>query len=283
MVRAQAFPISVDAGGIEEIAKRPEVVERAHAIRQELGDPELILLGVDRLDYTKGILHRLQAVEELFADRRLKLPGTVFVQVATPSRERVESYRALRDEVETTVGRINGEHSGLGRPAVHYLHRSFPKDELVALYLMADVLLVTALRDGMNLVAKEYVASRWDEHGSLVLSEFTGAAIELPQAYIVNPHDIEGLKAAIIQASTAPRRETGRRMRTLRKRVFAHDVARWAADFLKALDRSAAVNENRRATDDGEEMVLDPPEPELDLAGTAEGELSGTQRTPWRG
>src|SRR5205085_766670 len=169
-------PISVDAESLAEIARRPEVVERARRIREELGGPELILLGVDRLDYTKGILHRLQAVEELFADSRLKIPGTVFVQVATPSRERVESYRTLRDEVATTVGRINGEHSGLGHPAVHYLHRSFPKDELVALYLAADVLLVTALRDGMNLVAKEYVASRRDERGALVLSEFTGAA-----------------------------------------------------------------------------------------------------------
>jgi len=242
LVRAQAFPISVDAGSIAEIARRPEVRERARTVRAELGDPELVLLGVDRLDYTKGILHRLKAVEELFADRRLKLPGTVFVQVATPSRERVESYRALRDEVETTVGRINGEHAQLGHPAVHYLHQSFPKEELVALYLAADVLLVTALRDGMNLVAKEYVASRDDERGGLVLSEFTGASIELPQAYIVNPHDIEGLKAAIGRAATASPRETGRRMRSLRKRVFSHDVVRWASDFLRVLERSASTN-----------------------------------------
>jgi alpha,alpha-trehalose-phosphate synthase [UDP-forming] len=267
VVRAQAFPISVDAESIAEIAQRPEVVERARRIREELGGAELILLGVDRLDYTKGILHRLQAVEELFADGRLKIPGTVFVQVATPSRERVESYRALRDEVETTVGRINGEHSRLGHPAVHYLHQSFPKEELVALYLAADVLLVTALRDGMNLVAKEYVASRGDERGALVLSEFTGAAIELPQAYIVNPHDIEGLKVAIVRAVTASPREKARRMRTMRKRVFTHDVAKWASDFLKALERSASVNEHRRATADLGDAVLEPLVP--DLAETA--------------
>jgi alpha,alpha-trehalose-phosphate synthase [UDP-forming] len=241
-VRAQAFPISVDADSIAEIARQPEVVERARRIRAELGDPELVLLGVDRLDYTKGILHRLQAVEELYADGRLKIPGTVFVQVATPSRERVDSYRALREEVEVTVGRINGEHSRLGHPAVHYLHKSFPKEELVSLYLASDVLLVTALRDGMNLVAKEYIAARHDERGGLVLSEFTGAAIELPQAHVVNPHDIEGLKNAIVRAATAPRKETARRMRAMRKRVFSHDVARWAEDFLKALERSAAAN-----------------------------------------
>jgi trehalose 6-phosphate synthase/phosphatase len=277
MVRAQSFPISVDAGSIEEIAKRPEIVERGREIRDELGGPELLLLGVDRLDYTKGILHRLQAVEELFADRRLKMPGTVFVQVATPSRERVESYRALRDEVETTVGRINGEHSRLGRSAVHYLHQSFPKDELVALYLAADVLLVTALRDGMNLVAKEYVASRWDEGGALVLSEFTGAAIELPQAHIVNPHDIEGLKAAIARAATASPRESVRRMRAMRRRVFTHDVSRWAAEFLRALERSAAANENRVATGEVDDP-LDPLDPDPVASGT--GSAPATSWTP---
>ena len=241
-VRAQAFPISVDAASIAEIARRPDVVDRARAIRAELGGPDLVLLGVDRLDYTKGILHRLKAVEELYAEQRLRIPGTVFVQVATPSRERVQSYKKLREEVETTVGRMNGEHSRLGHPAVHYLHQSFPKEELVALYLAADVLLVTSLRDGMNLVAKEYVASRHDERGALVLSEFTGASIELPQAYIVNPHDIDGVKAAVVRASTGPVREVARRMRTMRRRVFTHDVARWAGDFLRALDRSASAN-----------------------------------------
>jgi trehalose-6-phosphate synthase len=279
MVRAQAFPISVDAGSIEEIAKRADVLERARQIREELGGPELILLGVDRLDYTKGIVHRLQAVEELYADQRLKIPGTVFVQVATPSRERVESYRALRDDVETTVGRINGEHSRLSHPAVHYLHRSFPKDELVALYLAADVLLVTALRDGMNLVAKEYVASRWDERGALVLSEFTGASIELPQAYIVNPHDIEGLKAAVVRAATASPREAGRRMRAMRRRVFSHDVARWAGEFLKALERSAAVNENRRANGDPEDAGAEPREPGAVAVGSSGGPTRGTFRS----
>jgi alpha,alpha-trehalose-phosphate synthase [UDP-forming] len=266
LVRAQAFPISVDAASIGEIARRPEVLERAREIRAELGSPELVLLGVDRLDYTKGILHRLQAVEELFADQRLKIPGTVFVQVATPSRERVESYKALREEVETTVGRINGEHARLGHPAVHYLHQSFPKEELVALYLAADVLLVTALRDGMNLVAKEYIASRHDERGALVLSEFTGASTELLQAYIVNPHDIEGVKGAVVRAASASPRESARRMRTLRKRVFGHDVGRWAGDFLRALDRSAATNAHLAEPSPLDAMDQGPPAPDLAAA-----------------
>jgi len=236
-VRAAAFPISVDTAALDEIARRPEVAERARAIRRELGDPDVVLLGVDRLDYTKGILHRLKAVAELYDDERLPLPGTVFVQVATPSRERVESYQALRDEVEVTVGRINGVHGQLGKPAVHYLHQSFPRDELAALYLAADVLLVTALRDGMNLVAKEYVASRFDEGGALVLSEFTGASIELTQAYLINPHDIDGLKNQLVNAVRDAPRERSRRMRAMRRRVWQHDVGRWAQDFLQALER----------------------------------------------
>ena len=232
-VRAAAFPISIDAQSADELARTPQVQERARQIRRELGDPQIVLLGVDRLDYTKGILHRLKAVEELFEDGELTSPEAVLVQVATPSRERVEEYLQLRQDVEVTVGRINGDHGRIGHPAVHYLHRAYDREELAAMYLAADVLLVTALRDGMNLVAKEYVASRPDEHGALVLSEFAGAAIELPQAFLVNPHDIDGLKAAIIRAVQISPREAQRRMRAMRRRVFEHDVAHWASTFLK--------------------------------------------------
>ena len=122
----------------------------------------MLFFGVDRLDYTKGILHRLQAYGELLDQGRLGPPETVLMQIASPSRERVGHYQVLRDELEVTVGRINGDHSLVGRPAVHYLHQTYPLEEMVAMYLAADVMLVTPLRDGMNLVAKEYVASRSD-------------------------------------------------------------------------------------------------------------------------
>jgi trehalose 6-phosphate synthase len=237
-VRAAAFPISIDTAAFEEIAGRPEVQARAREIRETLGDPGLVLLGVDRLDYTKGILHRLNASAEVLDEGLLKVPGTVLVQVASPSRERVEQYRLLRDEVEVTVGRINGEHAELGTPPVQYLHQSYPRDEMAALYLAADVMLVTALRDGMNLVAKEFVASKLDESGALVLSEFTGAADELTGAFLVNPHDIEGLKETIVRAATVSPAEARRRMRAMRRRVREHDVAYWAASFLRALDQS---------------------------------------------
>jgi len=234
-VRASAIPISVDFHGLEALARTPEVIARAVEIRKSLGSPETLLLGVDRLDYTKGIGHRLKAYEELLRDKAIAAPGTTLVQVASPSRERVEAYRHLRTEVEATVGRINGEFSAIGEPAVHYLHQSYPRDEMAALFLAADVMLVTPLRDGMNLVAKEYISCRYDLGGALVLSEFAGAWHELHQAYVCNPHDIEGLKHTIMAAIQAPADQRRRRMKALRRRVSDHDVQRWASRYLEAL------------------------------------------------
>ncbi|MGW5237768.1 alpha,alpha-trehalose-phosphate synthase (UDP-forming) [Monashia sp. NPDC004114] len=240
-VRAAAIPISVDFKGLEALAKQPEVMARATEIRSSLGNPKVLMLGVDRLDYTKGIRHRLKAYEELLAEGRLEPPEVTLVQVATPSRERVESYRILREEIEQTVGRINGDLGKIGAPAVHYLHHSYPRDEMAALFQAADVMLVTPLRDGMNLVAKEYVTCRHDLGGALVLSEFTGAWHELHQAFACNPHDIEGLKQTIMRAINTPARDKQRIMRALRRRVSDHDVQRWASRYLAALDAAPDV------------------------------------------
>lgn len=237
-VRAAVFPISIDSSSFDALARTPAVQARAREIRQELGDPQVVLLGVDRLDYTKGIRHRLKAYGELLAEGRLTVPECTLVQVASPSRQNVGAYQSLREDVETTVGRINGEFGELGQAAIHYLYHNYPQDEMAALYLAADVMLVTALRDGMNLVAKEYVAARSDERGALVLSEFTGAADELAGAVLVNPHDIDGLKDAFMQAATLDRGEARRRMKKLRRRVLENDVAKWAKTFLAVLSAS---------------------------------------------
>lgn len=234
-VRVRSFPISVDVGELDELARRPEVQQRAREIRAELGEPSTVLLGVDRLDYTKGIEHRLQAFEELLAEGEVDPGKAVFVQVATPSRERVEQYRRLRDEIELQVGRVNGEYGQLGMPVIAYMHTSYTRDELAALFWAADVMVVTPVRDGMNLVAKEYVACRHDLHGALVLSEFAGAADELGRAFLVNPHDIDGLKRTLLEAMRAEPAELARRMRIMRRRVRNYDVNRWADDFLTAL------------------------------------------------
>src|SRR6201998_924016 len=234
-VRVGAFPISIDSGALDHAARDRNVRRRAREIRAELGNPRKVMLGVDRLDYTKGIDVRLKAFSELLAEGRAKRDDTVLVQLATPSRERVESYQILRNDIERQVGHINGEYAEVGHPVVHYLHRPVPREELVAFFVASDVMLVTPLRDGMNLVAKEYVACRSDLGGALVLSEFTGAAAELRQAYLVNPHDTEGVKDAIEAALNQSEDEGRRRMRALRRQVLAHDVDRWARSFLDAL------------------------------------------------
>ena len=235
-VRAEAFPISIDYQGFETMARSEEVQARSATIRKALGAPRTVFLGIDRLDYTKGIYARLRAYSELIRDGELDVGSTVFVQVATPSREKVEEYRVLRDEIDRLVGHINGDLGRIGRPAISYLHASYPRDEMAALYLAADVMVVTPYRDGMNLVAKEYVACRWDEGGALVLSEFAGSAAELRQAWQVNPYDLNGMKGALLDAARAEPRDRQRRMRAMRKTVKQADVAAWATAFLDELD-----------------------------------------------
>jgi len=237
-VCAGAFPISIDFAEMERVAASGEVRERASEIRRELGNPATIILGVDRLDYTKGIERRLKIFRELLAENRLTAPGAVMVQVATPSRERIEQYQSLRVKVEREVGRINGEYGRVGEPAVHYLHQSYSRTELAALYRAADVMMVTPLRDGMNLVAKEYVAARVDNGGALVRSEFAGAAAELRQAFLCNPHDLDGVKELLMRAVKIDPTDGVRRMRAMRRYLRTHDVQAWAESFLTALDRT---------------------------------------------
>ena len=233
---ARAYPISIDAAGFAELANSPEAIAEADALLEELGHPQLVLLGVDRLDYTKGLRQRVRAIAELFDEGRLDPAEAVFLQVATPSRERVDEYRRLRDDIDQLVGRLNSEVGGVGRPPIVYRHAGFPRLTMAAMYRIADVMVVTPLADGMNLVAKEYVACHPNTNGALVLSEFAGAAQELRQAYLVNPYDLNGLKETIMQAATDPRAKRQRRMRALKKQVSTHDIDKWADRFLGDLD-----------------------------------------------
>ena len=234
-VKAAAFPISIDFKGFEELAHSEHVLARAKEIREALGNPRKIFLGCDRLDYTKGIYARLRAFGELIADGHFDVEDAVFVQVAVPSREQVEQYKLLRDEIDRLVGRLNGDLGRIGRPAISYLHSSYPREEMAALYRAADIMVVTPYRDGMNLVAKEYVATRFDDDGALVLSEFAGAADELRQAWLVNPYDMNGMKQALLEAYQAPAKEIERRMRAMRKQVSTNDVVAWADSFMTEL------------------------------------------------
>jgi trehalose 6-phosphate synthase len=236
-IRAEAVPISVDVAENRAVANSPEALAMSSRLRHDLGDPEHVILGVDRLDYTKGIDLRLRAFEVML-QRHPELIGRVsFVQIAVPSREDVGEYQLIRRLVEELVGRINGRFARAAWTPVHYLYRTFPFTDLVGAYLTADVMLVTPLRDGMNLVALEYVATRRDNTGALILSEFAGAAERLSDALIVNPYDIDGLARALHAAVVMEPEEQNRRMARLRRAVGRWDVHSWARHNLEAIDR----------------------------------------------
>ncbi|UQA57981.1 bifunctional alpha,alpha-trehalose-phosphate synthase (UDP-forming)/trehalose-phosphatase [Polyangium aurulentum] len=234
-VRLGAFPMGIDAAAFAALADTPEVIEEARAIRKS-AEGQHILLGIDRLDYTKGIPRRLLAIERLL-EREPSLRGKVrLVQVTVPSRTKVEAYQDFRRQVDELVGRINGAFATVQSVPIHSLYRSFSERQLTALYKAADAMLVTPLRDGMNLVAKEFVAARTDEDGVLVLSELAGAASELGAALHVNPYDIGQVAMAMKRAITMPREERRWRMAALRGRVLAYDVHRWAQSFIDTLE-----------------------------------------------
>ena len=233
---ARAYPISIDVEGFQELAQSKEVIAESEALLEEMGRPKKVLLGVDRLDYTKGLRQRIRAVGELFAEGQLDPETTVFLQIATPTREDVEEYARIREDIDQLVGRINSGVGGVGRPAISYRHASFPRSTMAAVYRIADVMLVTPLRDGMNLVAKEYIACHPGQNGALVLSEFAGAARELKRAYLVNPYDLDGMKATIMEAVTDPYRERAKRMRALQRQVRNNTVDGWANKFLTDLE-----------------------------------------------
>ena len=229
-----AFPMGIDAASFIALAQDPGIVAEAEAIRAA-ADGRKILLGIDRLDYTKGIPRRLQAIERLLL-REPELRDQIrYVQVAVPSREEVDSYQRFRRLVEEAVGRINGTCGTLRSTPVHYMHQSVTMRELVALYLAADVMLVTPLRDGMNLVAKDFLAARVDEDGVLLLSEFAGAAAELGEAVVVNPYDVDAVADAMRRALNMAPEERRARIRPMRRRVLDYDVHAWAASFMARL------------------------------------------------
>ena len=243
-VVVKAYPIGIDAQRFGALAARLEVRAQAEALT---ADGTQLVAGVDRLDYTKGIPRRLLAFKRLLV-RHPELHGKVrFVQVVVPSREAVRTYREFRTQIEATIGRINGAFGTPSWTPVSYVYRSLDENDLSALYLAADVMFVTPVRDGMNLVAKEFVASRNDLGGVLVLSEFTGAAEELTEAVLVNPYDVDGTAEALHRALVMPEQERRRRMQALREHVTAVTAEAWAGGFLADLRSARGANGCRAA------------------------------------
>ncbi len=237
----RSFPIGIDFDEFAHHAKQVEVTRRAEEIRRELGGRKIVL-GVDRLDYTKGVPERLKAFQHFLATWRNLRRKISLVQVVVPSRESIPEYHDLKMETERLISQINGQYGDPGWTPVHYIHRRVERGELVALYRAADTALVTPLKDGMNLVAKEFCAAQEGESGALILSEFAGAAEQLREGSIlVNPYDMRGVAEALHAAYRMPRTERMERMKKLRRTVRQANVFRWCEDFCLYLEGAEAA------------------------------------------
>ena len=234
IIKVDAFPLGIDYEKYSHAPTNAGVQQEAKKIRKKIGDRKIVI-SIDRLDYTKGIIQRLEAFD-LFLSQNPEYRGKVtLIMVAVPSRTRVEDYMVLRNKLEQLVGRVNGEYGQFGWMPVWYLYRSLPFEKLTALYHVADAALVTPLRDGMNLIAKEFVAVKTDGKGVLILSEMTGAASELGEALVVNTNNKVEIVQAIKEALEMPLAEQIERNRLMHRRLSGYNASRWASDFLNAL------------------------------------------------
>jgi len=240
-----AFPIGMDVHGFDTLSRATEVSTRSSRIRENFGN-RYLAVGVDRLDYTKGIPERLRAFRALLTEYPELRDKVCLFQLVVPSRTRIPAYQRLKSEIDELVGEINGAFATPKWTPVHYQFGTLPIRELVALFRAGDVGLVTPLIDGMNLVAKEYCAAHSDEDGVLILSRFAGAADQLGSgALLVNPHDEKGMADALNRALTMPRFERRRRMRSLHRAIREVDVDTWMCDFLNAADEVVLARHNR--------------------------------------
>jgi trehalose 6-phosphate synthase/phosphatase len=234
VVKADAFPMGIDYEHFARTVTEPETERKKEQLRDKIGDRKVIL-SVDRLDYTKGLTQRLDAFD-LFLDEfpQYREKVTLVLKVIA-SRAAIDQYQQLKKRLDERVGRINGKHGSLGWMPVWYLYRFLPERELIALYSLADVALLTPLRDGMNLIAKEFLAAKFRANGMLILSEMAGAAKELPESLLVNPNNLGEIAAAINTALTMPEDEQSERTQLMQKRLQRYNVVRWAEDFIGKL------------------------------------------------
>lgn len=236
-VKIDAFPIGIDYDKFAMAEKDKPVMKELKEMEKSYGNKKIIL-SMDRLDYTKGILGRLSAFERFLKTHPKYLGKVVLVMVAVPSRIDVSTYKELKKEIEQTISRINGKYSTVSWAPIAYQFRNLPFEQVAALLHRADVALLTPLRDGMNLVAKEYVATKQNRPGVLILSEMTGAIDELPEAMRVNPNDINAISRSIADALRMPKATQKQKMRSMQKRLSEYTVTRWADDFIEQLKSS---------------------------------------------
>jgi len=238
-IQVGAFPISIDAQKIAALVATPTLQKRAQQLRHNY-PVKYIGVSVDRLDYTKGILENLQALQLFFEKYPEYIRQFSFIQIASPTRTAVPAYQRMREEVEQAIGRINGLFSQDNWLPIHYFYRRFSLEDVLTYFMIADVAMITPLRDGMNLVAKEYCAAKIDLSGVLILSELTGAAYELKEALMINPFYIEEMADKLHDALTLPTGIRQAKMRALRQTVSDHDIHHWVQSFMDAFTH--AVN-----------------------------------------
>ncbi len=234
-VKTGAFPISIDTEGLAEMAAEAEHARQTERLRDSVRERDLII-GVDRLDYSKGLVARVEAFEHLLKAYPANRGRVVFLQIAPPSRADVPEYMQIRRELESIYGRVNSTYAEFDWTPIRYLNKGFSRRMLTGFFRASSIGLVTPLRDGMNLVAKEYVASQSpDDPGVLVLSRFAGAAMELDGALIVNPYDVEGVAEALQEALVMPLNERKDRWQRMFQRLRVYDITRWRREFMDAL------------------------------------------------
>lgn len=234
-VKVAAFPMGIDYKKFELSARKQETYDLVRQFKETLGQQKL-LLSIDRLDYSKGILQRLKAFDLFLKQNPDQQEKLSLIMIVVPSRENVPEYKELKEEIDTLVGRINSKYSNFDWVPVHYFYRSFPFSELSAFYSMSDIALVTPLRDGMNLVCKEFVASKTEKKGVLILSEMAGASKELREAVLVNPFSVLEISQAIRTALSMTEEEQMEKMAAMQDKLRRNDVFRWVMDFMKGLD-----------------------------------------------
>lgn len=244
IVKVDAFPISIDYGKFNQAYDDPEVTQFRNDARTSL--KEKIIFSVDRLDYSKGLLHRLSGFDRFLSQHSEWHERVSFMMVVVPSRDNIEQYQQMKSDIDQTVGRINATYGTINWQPIIYQYRSMSYHELVGMYTASDVALITPVRDGMNLVCKEYIASRKDKKGVLILSEMTGAAAELGEAIIINPVDAQDIADAINKAFEMPVKEQTKRMTTMRARIRNYDVFAWTNDFFSQMYMLEQENEYLR-------------------------------------
>jgi trehalose 6-phosphate synthase/phosphatase len=254
IINVDSFPMGIDYDKFANQAKSKKTQSIVREFRKQVEDQKLIIT-IDRLDYSKGIPQRIQAFAQLLKQHK-ELHGKVaMIMIVVPSRDKVQSYKELKEEIDLLVGRINSEYSTLNWVPVHYFYRSFPFEELSAFYNMSDIALVTPLRDGMNLVCKEFVASKTDQTGVLILSEMAGASKELQDAVLVNPNDRQGVIDAIYNSLSMKPAEQKARMVSMQESLKKYDVFQWVKVFMDRLDHVKAKQAELTSKDvDGKVM-----------------------------